>query len=249
MAGKADISIITACMNAQSTIDDSICSVSRQTIPVQRIYIDGESSDETLPIIKSHLDENDIVISEPDDGFYDAINKGIRRVSGDIVGILNADDYYADNRVLESVQDVFNDDRIDVCYGDLDYVDMQGNVTRHWRSGEYRSNSFFWGWMPPHPTFFVRRAVYETYGVFNTGLGSAADYELMLRLLVKNKLKAAYIPRVMVKMRTGGMSNRSLYARLQANRMDRKAWEVNHLTPYPWTIPLKPLRKLGQWLV
>jgi glycosyltransferase len=122
-------------------------------------------------------------------------------------------------------------------------------VVRVWRSGGFAPGKFYWGWMPPHPTFFVRRSVYQRLGGFNLDLGSAADYELMLRFLVRHRLKTAYIPEVLVKMRTGGISNRSLLNRLKANRMDRRAWEVNGLRPYPWTLPLKPLRKIGQWLV
>jgi glycosyltransferase len=120
-------------------------------------------------------------------------------------------------------------------------------IVRYWQSGPYNPKKFYHGWMPPHPTFFVRRSVYEKYGLFNIDLGTAADYELMLRFLLKHRTRCTYIPEVLVCMRVGGASNRSLAARLKANRMDRKAWEVNGLRPYPWTIAMKPLRKIPQW--
>jgi len=139
---------------------------------------------------------------------------------------------------------------VEACYGDLVYV-RQGDIsktTRYWKSGDFSPQKFYQGWMPPHPAFFVRREAFEKYGLFNTRMGSAADYELMLRFLVRYKLKAAYIPRVLVHMRTGGVSNASLANRIQANRKDREAWEVNGLRPYPWTLWAKPLRKVGQWV-
>ena len=119
---------------------------------------------------------------------------------------------------------------------------------RHWQSGAFKRDRFKWGWMPPHPTFFVRRSVYERFGLFRLDMGSAADYELMLRLLFRHRITAAYIPEVLVRMRAGGVSNASLANRLRANRMDRLAWAVNGLAPYPWTLMLKPLRKLPQFL-
>jgi glycosyltransferase len=122
-------------------------------------------------------------------------------------------------------------------------------IVRYWCSGTFQPQKFYWGWMPPHPTFYLRRSVYEKYGLFNLELGSAADYEIMLRFLLKHRIRVAYIPEVMVHMRTGGTSNASVGNRLRANRMDRKAWEVNGLRPYPWTLPAKPLRKIPQWFV
>jgi glycosyltransferase len=138
---------------------------------------------------------------------------------------------------------------VDACYGDLCYVDRAdpSRVVRYWRAGEFGPRRFANGWMPPHPTFFVRRSMYEQHGLYREDLGTAADYEMMLRLLVKHRVRVAYIPRVLVHMRSGGASNASLAARLRANRMDRAAWRVNGLRPYPWTTLAKPLRKVGQW--
>ena len=182
---------------------------------------------------------------------YDAMNMWIGMATGDIVGILNADNTYADGEVLLRVGEILVRTRRDSSYGGLNYVDQDdgSRVVRRWRSGPFRSDAFCWGWMPPHPTFFVRRYVYERFGGFRLDLGTAADYELMLRLLVKQRISCVYVPHVLVRMRTGGRGNVSLVARLRANRMDRRAWTVNDVTPYPWTIPLKPVRKLRQFWV
>lgn len=245
------ISIITATFNAAATLPDCLDSVAQQSYgDIEHIVIDGGSTDATVNIAGSYHHVRQIV-SESDNGIYDAMNKGLGLAAGDIIGILNADDYYATPDILAKVAAVCNDPAIEACYGDLLYVNGVNTekVVRSWKSGSFNPRKFYWGWMPPHPTFFVRRSVYQRFGGFNLDLGSAADYELMLRFLLRYKLKAAYIPEVLVKMRTGGVSNSSILNRLKANRMDRKAWEVNGMKPYPWTLPLKPLRKIGQWLV
>jgi glycosyltransferase involved in cell wall biosynthesis len=244
-------SIITACFNSVRTLPQTLASVRSQVDTIfEHLIIDGGSTDGSLDVVKASLPLSQIV-SEPDDGIYDAMNKGIMRAKGEILGILNADDFYASSDVLAKVALVFEDPSVHACFGDLVYVDSRdtGEVVRYWRSGGCEMRKFFWGWMPPHPTFFVRRSIYERYGLFNLKLGSAADYELMLRFLVKFKIKAIYLPEVLVKMRTGGVSNMSWQNRLKANTMDRKAWVVNDLRPYPWTLYLKPLRKAGQWFI
>lgn len=220
-----------------------------QGVAVEHIVIDGGSSNDTLDIIESYRKRLSHVLSEPDQGIYDAMNKGIKMASSDIVGILNADDYYPSNHVLSRVKAVFENPNIQACYGDLAYVDINNTdrIVRYWRAGDYDPKKFYWGWMPPHPTFFVRGSVYEKYGFFNLDLGSAADYEIMLRFLLKHEINVEYVPMVMVHMRTGGVSNMSVSNRLTANLMDRKAWEINELKPYPWTLYAKPLRKLEQW--
>jgi glycosyltransferase involved in cell wall biosynthesis len=244
-----DISIITATCNSARTIRDTLESVKNQKIPAEHIIIDGKSSDETLSIVYEYPHVSKI-ISEPDKGIYDAMNKGIGLCSSEIVGILNSDDFYADDTVLEKVFKAFSDPVVDACYGDLDYVSFENanKVIRRWKASPFSRTSFFWGWMPPHPTFFVRRKLYEQYGKFRLRMGSAADYELMLRFLLKNRAKAAYIPSTLVKMRAGGESNKSLMNRFKANRNDRKAWDINGLRPLPWTILCKPLRKIGQFI-
>jgi glycosyltransferase involved in cell wall biosynthesis len=245
------LSIITVCLNSAPTLAQTLASVGSQVgTTVEHLVVDGGSDDGSLDILKAHS-QRCRIISEPDKGIYDAMNKGVRLARGEIVGILNAGDFYASVDVLAKVVTSFKNPAIDVCYGDLIYVANAdtGKVVRYWRSGSFASGKFYWGWMPPHPTFFVRRSVYERFGLFNLDLGSAADYELMLRFLMKNKVKAAYLHEVLVKMRAGGVSNISWKNRVKANKMDRRAWSVNGLRPYPWTLWLKPLRKIGQWLL
>lgn len=244
------VSIITATYNAEASIRDCLRCVKEQTVPVEHILIDGLSEDSTVTIIEESRDSLAHVISEPDKGIYHAMNKGLKLAEGEIIGILNADDFYPTSDTLAKVTQAFEDPEIDACYGDLLYVNGSdtAQVVRNWCSGSFHPGKFYWGWMPPHPTFFVRRSVYEKFGFFNTELGSAADYEIMLRFLLKHTIRPAYIPDILVKMRTGGVSNASLKNRLTANNMDRKAWKVNGLTPYPWTLCMKPLRKVGQWI-
>ena len=246
----SSISIITATFNAEKTLSQCIECVASQSQPVEHIVVDGASSDGTMDIVSANRDLIARCVSEPDAGLYDAMNKGIGMATGDIVGILNADDFYPDDDVLEAVHARFDDSAVDACYGDLLYVDGQdeSRVVRTWNAGEFAPQKFYWGWMPPHPTFFVRRRLYERYGGFNLSLGSAADYELMLRFLLKNRATARYVPKVLVHMRTGGVSNASLANRIAANRMDRAAWRVNEIRPYPWTLIAKPARKILQWL-
>jgi glycosyltransferase len=246
-----DISIITAVYNGEKSISSCLESINHQSVNLEHIVIDGASTDSTLKIIQQYKAENTKIISEPDHGMYDAMNKGLAMVSGDIIGILNADDFYSSNDVLQKVIDVFDDHSVDACYGDLIYVDENdtSKIIRYWKSQEYDPKRFCWGWMPPHPTFFVRRSVYEKYGMFRLDMGTAADYEIMLRFLLKHRINARYIPQVLVHMRAGGASNVTLKNRIKANRMDRRAWQVNRLRPYPWTLWLKPLRKVGQWFV
>jgi glycosyltransferase involved in cell wall biosynthesis len=229
-------------------------SVQEQSVVAQHIVIDGGSTDGTLELIEANRNASTRVVSEPDRGIYDAMNKGLALATGDIVGILSADDVYAGSDVLAKVARALEAAQADSCYGDLVYVapawsdGAPDRVCRYWRSGSYRARRFYDGWMPPHPTFFVRRGVYQRYGNFRLDLGSAADYELMLRFLLRHGISTAYLPEVLVRMREGGVSNRSLWGRLRANRMDRMAWRVNGLRPYPWTILMKPLSKIGQFL-
>ena len=244
-------SIITITYNSELTIADTMDSVARQDYPnIEHIIVDGLSADGTEKIVKSfpHVSK---WISEKDRGIYDAMNKGIAVAGGDVIGILNSDDVYIDDQVISTVAKAMEDPTVDTCYADLQYVQQHdlAKVVRTWKSGMYSKNSFYWGWMPPHPTFFVRKSVYEKLGAFNTQLKSAADYELMLRILLKHGFTSTYIPRVIVKMRTGGMSNASLENRLNANKEDRIAWKVNGLKPYFFTLYLKPIRKITQFLI
>ncbi|HZK65325.1 MAG TPA: glycosyltransferase family 2 protein [Puia sp.] len=243
------VSIITATYNSAATIEETMRSVDEQDYPsIEHIIVDGQSKDDTLRIIEK-FPHTSKIICEKDDGIYDAMNKGIQASGGDIIGILNSDDFYAHAGVISHVVDAFQDDSVQACYGDLQYFHIQdpGRITRTWKSGNFQPASFYWGWMPPHPTFFVRRSVYDQVGLFETSLRSASDYEMMLRILLKNKMRACYIPEVLVKMRTGGISNQSMANRFRANREDRRAWRMNDLRPYFFTLYLKPIRKLAQF--
>ncbi|MFC1796292.1 glycosyltransferase family 2 protein [Pseudomonadota bacterium] len=244
----ADISIISPSLNSAESISDCIRSVEEQRHVAEHLVIDGYSSDGTSDVIRN-LSENTRIVQEPPEGIYPAVNAGIQAAQGEIIGILHADDFYASPAVLDRVATVFEDPSVEACYGDLCYVEGSDptRIVRYWRAGEYQPGRFHNGWMPPHPTFFVRKKIYEQYGLYRTDLGTSADYELMVRFLVKHGINTAYIPQVLVHMRTGGSSNASWRARFEANRMDRRAWQVNGLNPYPWTTLAKPLRKVGQW--
>ena len=245
------VSIITVCYNSATTIDDTIQSVLSQSYPnIEYIVIDGKSTDLTGTIIKKYKEKISTVLCEKDKGMYDAINKGIRLCTGDVVAILNADDFYIDNEVIADVVSTMQAEKADSLYSDLYYVaaDNTDKVIRNWVSGKYDRQKFLYGWMPPHPTFFVKRASYEEYGNFNLALKSAADYELMLRFLYKNKLSTCYLSRPLVRMRVGGMSNVSLKNRIKANKEDRKAWIMNGLIPKSYTLLFKPLRKMIQYV-
>ena len=244
------ISIITASFNSAKTIRDTLESVKSQDYDdIEHLVIDGLSTDETLNIVRQ-FPHVSALVSEKDKGIYDAMNKGIRLATGDVIGILNSDDMYIDENVLKQVAEIFKNQNVDACYADLQYVDERdpNKLVRHWKSGSYKKHSFLYGWMPPHPTLFLRRRVYEKVGIFNLSLKTAADYELMLRVFVRHDFKIQYLPRVIVKMRNGGASNASFRRRLYANREDRLAWKINNLKPYFFTLYLKPIRKIFQFI-
>ena len=245
------ISIITATYNSAATVKDTLDCIRQQDQPdIEHIIVDGGSTDSTVEIIKSfpHVAK---WASEKDKGIYDAMNKGIGLATGDVIGILNSDDIYTGPSVLSTVARAFANPAVRTAYADLQYVhaDDMDKVLRTWKTGRFDKKNFYYGWMPPHPTFFVRKEVYEQAGLFNISLQSAADYEIMLRILLKHGVPAHYIPGVIVKMRAGGMSNASLWNRLRANKEDRLAWKLNGLRPYFFTLYLKPLRKIPQFII
>ncbi len=242
------ISIITVCYNSEETISDTIQSVLSQDYKdVEYIIVDGKSTDRTLEIIQS-INNGIKLISEKDQGMYDAMNKGINIASGDVIGILNADDVYKNSQVLTKVMDAFKAN-VSIVYGDIEYVKYNdlSKVVRKWKAGIFRSGKFKWGWMPPHPGFFVKKSCYESFGLFNLNLSTSADYELMLRMLEVHHLSCNYIPKTITSMRVGGASNSSLKNRLIANRNDKKAWTIHPINPFWFTFILKPLRKLPQF--
>lgn len=245
------ISIITVVYNNCKTISDTIQSVlSQKYNDIEYIVIDGESTDGTIDIIEKYDKYIDIIVSEKDEGIYDAINKGIKVASGDIIGLLHSDDVFTSDQVISRVGHTFYDLNIDSTYGDLIYVDKNNSdkIIRKWRSGKYDRNKFLYGWMPPHPTFFVKRNMFEKYGFYDLSFRSAADYELMLRFLFKYQISSYYIPEILVKMRIGGKSNESIRNRLIANGQDHRAWQKNELSPRFYTRYLKPLHKITQFI-
>jgi len=244
------VSIITVCYNSASTIHNTFESVLNQSYQdIDYIVVDGHSTDGTLTIIKNY--EKKFTgrmrwISEVDNGLYDAMNKGIQMASGDIIGILNSDDYYASNAVLESVCNIINDKKIDSCYGNILY-EKNKKPYRFWRAG--RKKSFKLGWMPPHPGFFLKKCIYEKYGCFKLDYGSAADYELMLRLLEKERITTMWVNELFVIMKVGGISNKSFLSRIRAYKNDKKGWIDNNLSLYFFTLFLKKIVKISQYFV
>lgn len=214
------ISIITVCYNSSATIEDTLQSIaSQKNVVVEHILIDGASTDGTVEIIKKHASVTTLV-SEQDKGIYDAMNKGIAMATGEVIGALNADDFYANENVLEEVAQIFMDSDIEACFGDLVYVAQENTnkIVRYWKSREYVSGLFKSGWMPAHPTFFVRKSVYKRLGGFDLNYKIAADFELLFRFIEQNKIKTKYLPKVLVKMRLGGTTNKNLSNILMQNK-------------------------------
>jgi glycosyltransferase len=246
------ISIVTATWQCAATVGDCLRSVASQTwASREHVVIDGGSRDGTLDLLQRHRDGLSALVSEPDGGLYDALNKGIARCSGEVVGFLHADDVYADDAVLARVADCFADRAVDVVYGDLQYVrrDDTTRVVRHWRSSAFTPRRLAWGWMPPHPTLFVRRRSYAQIGGFDTSYRIAADYDFILRLFSQPGLRAVHLPQVLVKMRVGGASNRSLGNILRKSAED---WRALRRTPVGafgglGALAWKNLGKLGQF--
>lgn len=211
MRTNLKISIITVVRNGADTIRDCIESILNQSYPVEYIVVDGCSTDGTLDIIREYAGIAKI-ISEPDQGIYDAMNKGIKLASGDIVGILNSDDFYVDNNVISVIVNEFETKKLDSVFADLVFIKREEpqKIVRYYNSSHFNPKKFNYGWMPAHPTFFVKRNIYERYGLFKTDYKIASDYELLTRFLSKYKISYSYIPKVIIKMRTGGLSTKSL---------------------------------------
>ncbi len=242
------ISLITVTYNAESTISQCMESVIGQNFSnIEYIIIDGGSTDGTISIINQYKDNISHFISEPDKGIYDAMNKGIKLATGQVVGMLNADDFFADETVLSTVALAFTQKNVDIVYGDLDYIKANGDIVRKWRSGEYIRKNFDWGWMPPHPTFYCKLNLFHKFGLYSLEYGTAADYELMLKFLYVNKIDAYYIKKVMVKMKVGGKSNKSFTNRVKGLYFDLKAMRNNEILLPFVTMIAKPMRKLGQY--
>jgi len=245
------ISIITACYNSALTVKDCIHSVSLQTWQdIEQIIVDGDSSDNTVELIRSLPSRVSVIISEPDEGLYDAMNKGISLATGDVIGILNSDDLYIDNQVLHDVAGLMTETGAESLFADLYYVypDNTDKIFRYWKTSSFVPGSFSKGWHPPHPTFFVRKEIYEKYGLFDTSLKVSADFELMLRFLEKHRISTCYLARPILKMRHGGQSSGSLKNIITGNINCYKAFKKNGIRVSPFYFLYRAAPKVMQIL-
>jgi glycosyltransferase len=245
------LTVVTVCRNAAATIGETLASFFDQSHPDKRLMvIDGASTDDTVTVARRFECDQLTIVSEPDRGLYDAMNKGLRAFDSDAVGFLNADDRFHDPSALASLAAAL--ETADICYGDLDFVDAArgGRVVRRWRATPWRRGAFRHGWMPPHPTFYCRRAVVEQVGTFDLGYRLAADYDFMLRALELGDFKVAHVPKVLVDMADGGLSSASMSARLRHNfeaLASRRRWLGAGLIDY--ALFAKPLGKAAQFMV
>lgn len=245
------ISIITAVYKSAETVGQAIASVAVQSHrDIEHLIIEGSSGDDTLAAVEAVAHDRMVVTSEPDKGIYDALNKGIRQATGDIVGLVHADDYLAHKDVLADIAAAFDDPQVEAVYGDLDYISKVDpvRVIRHWTSGSYYPKRLVQGWMPPHPTLYLRRSVFDRIGVYDTRYQIAADYEFVLRYFSETRAQPVYLPQVLVKMRIGGESNRSLGRVIRKSREDYAALRQNQAGGIG-TLLRKNASKLGQFRV
>jgi glycosyltransferase involved in cell wall biosynthesis len=224
------VSIITVSYNSVGTIRDTINSVLFQTYKnIEYIIIDGSSVDGTIELVQSFGKRISKFISQPDDGIYEAINKGIKIASGDIIGILNSDDFFYDNLVIEKIVNSFLENDIDAVIGDVQFVDPEktSKIVRYYSSRHFNSRKFKYGFMPAHPSFYVKKELFEKFGFYKTDYKIAADYELLIRFLYINKIRYKYIEMPFVSMRTGGVSNKSFYSNIILNKEIVRACKEN----------------------
>ncbi len=251
MTNRTKISIVTVAYNSAATIADTLLSVASQTYPnIEHLVIDGQSTDETIRVVAANYHSKLILSSEPDAGIYDAMNKGLRRATGEIVGFLNSDDFYADSFVVEKIAAVFEDESVEASYGDLVYVSPDNScVVRYWKSKVFLNGDFAKGWCPAHPTFYIRRTALERLGLFDQAFKLAADVEFMMRYLEVGKIKSVYIPHVLVRMRLGGATNQSWRNVLKQNKEIFLALKKNRIQFNPTTFcGRKVLSRAWQYL-
>ena len=248
------ISIITATFNREAVIGHSVSSLYSQTYhDFEHLVVDGASTDNTLQLINAYTDDRTVMVSEPDNGVCDAFNKGLARASGDIVGFLHSDDFFADENALERVASTFKECGCDLVYGDLDYVSSSDptKIIRHWRAGIFSRRALQLGWMPPHPTVFVTRELLNLIGQFDCRYKISCDYDFLVRCLTMNGIRAQYIQGTLVKMRLGGVSNGSLRRILLKSSEDFKIMKRHNLrlgSPL-FTLLFKNFRKFSQFIV
>lgn len=243
------VSIITATYNSSKTICDTLTSLNAQTYSdIEYIIIDGASSDDTIAVIEENCTRVATIISEPDEGIYDALNKGIRAATGDLVGFLHSDDLFAYPDAIKELVETLQRENTQSVYADLEYVsrDDTSKIIRKWKSGEFKQQKLRNGWMPPHPTFFMKRELYIQHGTFDLSLNIAADYDSLLRYLWSKNVTASYLPKVVTKMRVGGASNRSLKNIIEKTKEDIQALKNNRVF-WPSALLMKNLSKFPQF--
>ncbi len=244
------VSIITVTFNSASTLETTLDSVRAQDyMNIEHILVDGASTDGTVEMIRSYPNVTKFV-SEKDNGLYDAINKGIRMSTGEIVGILNSDDFFPNTKVVSKIVAAFQDQNLDAVYGDIAFVrpDNLKRVVRYYSSGNFKPKKFAYGYMPAHPSFYVKRKYYEKYGLYKLDYKIAADYELLMRFMHTNHLRAGYLPEVLVNMRTGGVSNKNFFSRYVLNKEIIKACKENGVNTNMFLISLKYIFKIFEYI-
>ncbi len=244
------VSIVTVCLNSAKTIEDTINSILSQDYKdIEYIVVDGGSTDGTLDILAKYRSRIQKCISEPDNGIYAAMNKGIRLSTGEIIAVLNSNDVYANKTILADMVEFIQRNDLDAAYGDLVYVDHNNTdrVTRFWKTGNYRTGAFRYGWVIPHPTFFCRKRFFEELGCFDEEFQIAADFELMLRFVERHQIRVGYMPRTIVRMRTGGRAN-ALRGIIRGNWEIIRSFRLNNLRLSPWFLVVKPTIKISQLL-
>lgn len=216
------VTIITACFNSEKSISSCMTSVERQSYDlIEHIIVDGQSTDQTVALLKPHLNTNVKLVSEPDQGIYDAFNKGLERATGDIVTFLNSDDVYASENIISQVVEAFEANNcIDAVYGDIILIDESGKLVRYWKSSPFAYWKLKFGWMPPHPTLFVKREWYKKTGLFDSNLLISADYKKILEIFMSENICTIHLSKTLVKMQAGGVSNGSINALLRSTRED-----------------------------
>ena len=244
------ISIITATYNSEKTLLDTLLSLEKQTYPdIEYIVVDGASNDNTIKLIKSNCTKVSKIICEPDKGIYDALNKGIQAASGDVIGFLHSDDLLAYDDAIADIAKTFESTGCDAIYGDLEYV-AQNDTTKRirlWKSGSFSRFKMKVGWMPPHPSFYMKRKCYRQFGCFSLDYRISADYDSLLRYILKQRISIEYLPKVLVKMRVGGISNRSVSSMVKKSMEDIRVMNQNGII-WPIALVYKNISKLPQFI-
>lgn len=244
------ISVITAVFNSETTVGKAIASVAAQSYcDMEHLIVEGQSTDGSLAAINRAAHERMLLISEPDHGIYDALNKGIQRANGEIIGFVHSDDFLAHDKVVELIAAEFADPDVEAVFGNLDYVaeDDTTKVIRRWAGSAFNARSLRRGWMPAHPTLYIRRTAYERVGLFDTSYRISADYDFILRYFSELTAKTAYIPEVLYKMRVGGVSNRNLARIAEKTWEDYRALKKNKVSGLG-TLAWKNFSKIPQFL-